>query len=154
MPSDQKLCKTCRGVKPVDDFNRNSKSKDRLQYNCRVCSSRHLREWKLKNPERNAERTRQWRRNNPIRQKVAQWLWNGINMTASGYLALLQSQNNNCALCGIPRTKLAVDFAVDHDHKTGKVRGLLCQKCNRGLGHFQDSPDLLRKAVAYLGECP
>ena len=43
-------------------------------------------------------------------------------------------------------------LAVDHDHKTGKIRGLLCISCNVGLGHFQDDVELLRSAILYLQE--
>jgi len=56
---------------------------------------------------------------------------------------------NECIICG-----LEVPVVVDHDHKTGDVRGGLCTNCNLGLGHFKDSPELLRFAALYLeGKC-
>jgi hypothetical protein len=62
------------------------------------------------------------------------------------YETLREGQERACAICGafnsVPH--------VDHDHTTGKVRELLCGKCNRGLGSFQDDPVLLRKAAEYI----
>jgi hypothetical protein len=70
--------------------------------------------------------------------------------------AMLAKQNGVCAICGgLPRSVNGssgkiTDFAVDHDHKTKKVRGLLCSHCNRGIGLFKDDPAILRRAAAYL----
>lgn len=65
-------------------------------------------------------------------------------------------QGAACAICGREGFKMKAahhtKLAVDHDHDTGKVRGLLCHNCNRGLGLFQDSPDVLLRAVDYLGK--
>lgn len=58
---------------------------------------------------------------------------------------LLAKQENKCAVCGLRTT-----LVVDHDHTSGDVRGLLCQKCNKGLGHFLDDPSLLNRAEKYL----
>jgi hypothetical protein len=62
---------------------------------------------------------------------------------------IVQSQNNLCAICKIlfenPRTT-----HLDHDHTTGKIRGILCQKCNHGIGLFKDSTELLKSAILYL----
>ena len=62
------------------------------------------------------------------------------------YERLLAQQDSKCGICS---RELAPPH-IDHDHKTGKLRGLLCFNCNVGLGHFQDSPELLAKAMAYL----
>ena len=64
---------------------------------------------------------------------------------------LIDSHNGLCNICGSDTAGFGrKGFCIDHDHKTGKVRGLLCQKCNIGLGNFNDSPDLLKKAIDYL----
>ena len=69
------------------------------------------------------------------------------------YLELLEAQNNSCAICkdtlsGNSRT--SGKLFVDHCHTTNKVRGLLCSRCNHGLGHFRDDQNLLQKAIEYL----
>lgn len=58
----------------------------------------------------------------------------------------------NCAICGVHFSALRKRLHIDHDHATGKVRGMLCNKCNLGLGQFNDSVDLLKKAIGYLGD--
>lgn len=69
------------------------------------------------------------------------------------YNIFLENQGGVCAICGQPEKDSKKTYlSVDHDHETGKVRGLLCSDCNRGLGSFKDSPDLLDKAKAYLGK--
>ena len=62
---------------------------------------------------------------------------------------MLISQNGGCAICGKTQPGKR-DFHIDHDHKTGKVRGLLCVNCNLGIGNMQDDPSLLRLAIRYL----
>ncbi|TKB94510.1 MAG: hypothetical protein E8D40_00910 [Nitrospira sp.] len=66
------------------------------------------------------------------------------------YNTLLDLQEHCCRLCGAPDMSSKMSLAVDHDHKTGKVRKLLCGKSNRGLGYFNDDPDLLARAEVYL----
>lgn len=74
-------------------------------------------------------------------------------ITPAQYDAMLDAQDGVCAICGRPpkggRTSSA-SLHVDHDHKTGIVRGLLCNACNLGVGKFMDSPALLRIAAVYL----
>ena len=62
---------------------------------------------------------------------------------------LLKEQDGRCAICGT-RNPGAYGWSTDHDHATGKTRGLLCNWCNPGLGNFKDNPELLRKAIEYL----
>lgn len=77
-----------------------------------------------------------------------------FGITPEDYETLLENQNNCCALCGKPEVVTwkgkVKQLAVDHDHSTGLVRSLLCQKCNTGLGSFNDSEELLEKAIKYL----
>jgi hypothetical protein len=73
-------------------------------------------------------------------------------LTPEAYFVLRMVQGNKCAICG----KLPISTGnrqrlhVDHDHVTGRVRGLLCPDCNRGLGSFHDNPGFLTQAAAYL----
>lgn len=70
-------------------------------------------------------------------------------LTKSGWQQLVQKQRGRCAIC---RKKPEKRLHVDHCHRTKKVRGLLCQQCNIGVGFFRDSPSLLRSAIKYLGK--
>lgn len=62
----------------------------------------------------------------------------------------LSAQNNCCAICGKHQDQQKRAFAVDHDHETGKTRGILCNICNLGIGRFKDDITLLQKAIDYL----
>lgn len=83
-------------------------------------------------------------------------LQRNYNIDVDTYFELLKLQNNGCAICGEtdPSTKVKTAFDVDHDHITGKVRGLLCSSCNSGLGLWEDSVEKLRKAIDYLENPP
>lgn len=69
-------------------------------------------------------------------------------MTENQYSEMMSKQNGQCSICKKPPLKRRL--AVDHNHDTGKVRGLLCDKCNLGLGYFNDNVELLTKALDYL----
>lgn len=71
-------------------------------------------------------------------------------ITLEEYNRLFAEQNGRCAICGISQLELTKRLCVDHDHETGKVRGLICNMCNGGLGYFKDSLTSLEKAVEYL----
>jgi hypothetical protein len=79
-----------------------------------------------------------------------------FGITYDNYMEIYKQQEGVCALCGFPetaldhRTKRPRMLAVDHCHISGNIRGLLCTKCNTGLGNFLDSPDLLEKAIKYI----
>lgn len=69
------------------------------------------------------------------------------------YNEMLEAQEGVCFICGNPEDSKRHEnqkLAVDHCHSTGKIRGLLCNRCNRGLGYFRDNPDLLAKAFSYV----
>jgi hypothetical protein len=74
----------------------------------------------------------------------------GVN--SEEYETLLARQGGKCALCGTtdPKGPIPGQFVFDHDHTTGKIRGLLCNCCNTGLGMFEDSVEALTRAVRYL----
>ena len=84
------------------------------------------------------------------------YLQRSYGITYKNYEALLKGQKYKCAICGsegfiLDAMKHKLKLVVDHSHKTGVVRGLLCHNCNRGLGLFQDNPDILQSAIEYLG---
>jgi hypothetical protein len=71
-------------------------------------------------------------------------------LTVKTYDALLAKQSGLCAVCHGPAVGKGDQLSVDHDHMTGRVRGLLCHHCNAALGHLFDDPNLLRQAAIYL----
>lgn len=97
--------------------------------------------------ESRAAYQRQWRAKNPLKAKQND-LRKMFGIDLAEYARMLDSQNGGCAICG--KTDKHYRLAVDHCHDKGHVRGLLCADCNRGLGLFKDSPDLLTRAAEYL----
>lgn len=73
-----------------------------------------------------------------------------FGITSEDYQALLEKQNFSCALCKKHSLEFKQRLAVDHCHETGKIRGLLCFKCNTALGKFNDDPEMLKEAIKYL----
>jgi len=73
-------------------------------------------------------------------------------ITSDDYDLLLARQNGGCAICGRTSNLSGRLMAVDHDHDTDEVRGILCENCNFGIGSMQDSPALLIKAAEYLSD--
>lgn len=71
-------------------------------------------------------------------------------ITLDDYNKIFQKQNGCCAICGKHQSELNRRLDVDHDHKTGKVRALLCSHCNTGLGSFRDNINVMKKAIKYL----
>lgn len=108
---------------------------------------------------RNKNYQAQWKEIN--KEKVKEYsvkvnLKNSYNITIEEYDQMLQKQNYVCAICKRPerrkeaRTDAIRRLAVDHCHKTNKVRGLLCSDCNTAIGLFQDDVNILQEAIEYL----
>lgn len=87
---------------------------------------------------------------------IKQRKWSAAGVDAARYQEMLHEQNGVCAICKQPETApdkasgKTKDLAIDHCHKSGKIRALLCSNCNRGLGLFNDDIELLAKARAYV----
>jgi len=80
-----------------------------------------------------------------------QHLKDNFGISLEEYHKIFQAQNGKCAICKKHQSELKRALAVDHDHETGQVRGLLCANCNLALGHLKDDPGLLCNAIKYLG---
>jgi len=96
---------------------------------------------------------KEWTKNNPEKRNLynkKRRLKANFNLTCEEYDAMYEKQNKGCAICGSEKSELGRILAVDHNHTTEKIRGLLCNKCNQGLGFFNDNLDLLQGAVLYL----
>ena len=111
--------------------------------------AKYLREWRKKNPKKcRAYYTK--RDKEEIREKA--WM-RRYGITRKDYDTMYEKQQGSCAVCHTTEIGRGhTYFHVDHDHATGAVRGLLCDKCNRGLGYFDDDPTLLYQAGLYLEE--
>ena len=93
-------------------------------------------------------RGREWKRRNTdktSKYKYAYRLRTKYSLTEEQHRQMLESQGCKCRICGKHNPN-----CVDHCHKTGAIRGLLCNHCNWGLGNFRDNPSLLNKAIEYL----
>ncbi len=164
----KKPCSSCKRLLPVGDFGKDSNTPTGLGYACRECSNAETKSRrdaeKAKDPEAYLalQRATQaaWRDGaTPELRKTRgrRQLFKARGVTAEWYEENLAEQGGVCAICRQPESKLSSGgglkmLAIDHDHTTGKVRGLICQQCNIGIGALQDSPELIRKAVRYLIE--
>ena len=101
----------------------------------------------LKNKERIAEYSR--KRYNPEHSRDLR-LKLYYNISLEQYNDMFISQEGKCAICGRHQSDFKRRLAVDHDHNTGKVRGLLCQRCNYGIGYFQENTEILENVIRYL----
>lgn len=106
--------------------------------------------WYASNAKRVVESTKQWRKNNPEAHKKntrKYHLKKHYGLTPEQYAVMRKAQHGRCAIC---RRRSPRRLHVDHCHRTGRLRALLCNRCNLGIGYFDDCPALMRKAAAYL----
>ncbi len=73
-------------------------------------------------------------------------------MTLDEYNRMLTAQGGVCAICGVKTARKGWRLAVDHCHATGRVRGLLCHRCNSAIGMMRESAELMRRAADYLNK--
>ena len=130
-----KRCSSCKVEKPLSDFNKNKSGKLGVHNQCRMCA----RLWKP-SPEAlkvSRRKTREWNR-----KKLS-------GFTPEDFESKLKEQGYRCAICGTEDPG-ATNWHADHDHKTGMKRGVLCHKCNTGLGLLKDDVDILCAAIEYI----
>lgn len=134
-----KKCRRCEELKPRTEFTRVTGLPNAVQANCKAC---------------NAEITKGKRRKlgkqavSVINRRSK--LKRNFGLSLEDYEKILASQNGKCAICGTSEPGGRGSFAVDHCHQSEVIRGLLCNRCNVGLGHFNDDPHLLLMAVDYI----
>lgn len=138
-------------------------------YNAKVAEQN--REWRKNNRDRRLAYERAYRADNKdrLRNQNAAWqraarkndpmryrrdhLWKHYKITLEDYDKMVDKQGGCCDCCHLPAST-GKFLHVDHDHKTGIVRGLLCTKCNTALGMFGDDPKVIRRAIAYMAGTP
>jgi hypothetical protein len=127
----RKVCNKCNIEFSVNDFYRSKNSKDGYLNKCKKC----VYDSCYKDISEDKKLIRKM-------YKIKY----SYGLTKEQYIDLKTKCNNACSICGNKERKLC----VDHNHTTGKVRGLLCKSCNSGLGIFKDSPEVLKVAIKYL----
>lgn len=145
-----KTCSSCKQEKPLDEFYRNKGTRDRLASQCKACSGLAGEVFAKSHRKELSDKSCRLYRENPEHQRTIarkSILKCVYGLEFEDYLQILLNQQNKCAIC---RKDFLKTPHVDHDHKTGKVRGLLCQECNHGVGNFEDSPARIRDAANYL----
>ena len=152
----QVWCTSCSQYLPESEI-RWDAVRNRWDGSCRSCKTlaykRHLdaplREAKAAERRANhAAYMRKWAAKNRDVQRIKVTLrtW---GLTEAQYRALFDAQDHKCAVCGA-EARTGKVLAIDHCHDSGRIRGLLCQDCNLGMGQFADDPNLLEAAVRYL----
>ena len=128
-----KKCRKCNKEKSLSCFGKVKARKNKEHSWCKECCAANVRERYKKDPScwRNA------------------YLKNNFSISEVEYSVLFDAQKGVCAIC-FESDQSGRRLAVDHDHKTGAVRGLLCSQCNIGLGNFKDDARRLEKALVYL----
>lgn len=134
----EKECRICKIYKYKEEFHKDRNSPDGICYYCKNCANSKARLWH----KENKHLVKDARRNSWIKTR------HGISLQE--YTERLATQNYECAICGVKLSTSGYFTHLDHDHKTGRLRGFLCTNCNRGLGHFKDSVIFLTKACEYL----
>lgn len=156
------VCCRCKKSKPISEFTPRHDRPRGYHYNCKECAraERKNPRYRKLNNIRTKEYLKRLRETDPEKyyQKCRKSNLKKYNLTIEEYDSLLQKQNGVCAICGKPpedsckKSKYSDDIKlhIDHDHETGRVRGLLCTKCNFGIGSFSDDIDLMLDAVYYV----
>lgn len=143
-----KICTSCRIDKETTEFYSHKWGKSGVASRCKKCRNSESAAYRKLNPEKMAAQARKWRNNNKKRH-LNNVLMLKFKISVDAYERMYKEQNGCCAIC----ESLSISgrrMAVDHNHSTGEIRGLLCDKCNRGIGFLKDSIHNLQKAVNYL----
>ena len=160
-----KRCKKCGVLKPLDDFYKSVGMRDGHRHDCKACNLEEKRQRYLADPAPAKARVKRWQQENPERlnayrrsrrlepevklRERAGHLMRKYGITLKQYEAMLEEQGGGCFICERPQRD-DISLHVDHDHSTGKIRGILCFPCNNALADLQDDPELLRKAASYV----
>jgi hypothetical protein len=136
----RKKCRDCGEYKKLSYFYPHKSCSQGVRSECVTCEKK-----------RRAVRHQRAKKYHPERRRSVV-LKNKYGITGEQFEQMLIAQNNKCKICQSTDPGPKGVFAVDHCHRTNKVRGLLCYLCNIGLGSFRDNVDFLNSAVTYLKE--
>ena len=141
-----KLCKKCKVEKSLNDFAANKRNKNGLSWHCKNCQASYGAAWYLKDRDKILAKNRE--KYSPEKRKMALLKKYGISIDE--YKKMLKEQNNRCIICNTNKPGGQGNFPVDHDHLTGQLRNLLCNRCNMLIGQAQDNINVLENAIEYL----
>lgn len=138
---ETRTCSKCGETKPAEAFGKRNGGRWYKSW-CRPCESAARLEYARRDPRSPEERSlAYWRR--AIKREYG--------ITEADYDRMLAEQGGRCAICAATECGGGrARFCIDHDHETGAVRGLLCNRCNAAIGRMEDSADLLARAADYL----
>lgn len=149
-PEGMKRCPKCDTIKPLDTFGANRTAYDGKQPYCKPCSVAAVTKSRHKDPTSHRASSKAWREKNADRHadNNAKWKYGVEHGT---YAKMFEDQGGKCAICETQEPGAGCTrFPIDHCHDTGKVRGLLCNSCNNGIGRFKHDPNLTDAASRYL----
>lgn len=164
MTEEGRLCTRCQNRKDPSEFGRYINNPGEINHNCKECMRDQARQRRYSDLElsRAKERLKARKQYANNREKIKEARSNErltyrYGLSKSLLADLLDMQDGCCAICSrplslAPQTPQMDKANVDHDHATGAVRGLLCLKCNNGLGSFEDRLDRLFSAMTYLSQ--
>lgn len=138
---EMKRCTVCKEDKPLTEFVKRSDSPSKLRSGCRQCASKSKRKWVVENKEHISDYSYQRR----LRD---------YGITQEEHEAMLAKQKGCCKICGVKfgEYRTGQTAVIDHCHRKGHVRGILCMKCNTGIGLFSDKTERIKSAIKYLNE--
>jgi hypothetical protein len=150
MTNDNKICRTCKVVKNVNEFQKRASSNDGLAHDCKDCANEYKRNYDKRYPERAKARKDKWVENHPEERKDAAngWYYRHKDQARSTNLkckygitlddkkCMADEQQYQCAICHTFEPDLQ-KLHVDHNHTTKQVRSLLCASCNKLLGYIE-----------------
>lgn len=143
-----KRCIKCNGLLSLQYFTKDASKKDGRSIYCQSCQRRKQKEYRKNTPEKQKEYKKRHHSSEKSRDYSLRYRY---GMTSSQFDIMFESQGRICALCNSDKSD-SKNFVVDHCHKTGKVRGILCSYCNRALGMLKDDTEILKKAIIYLSK--
>lgn len=130
-----RVCQKCNTRKSMTDFYYANRKTCRRR-TCKACVGVRFNERRAANPQRHARASRRW----TIRTKYG--------ISEEQFDRILANQEGQCRVCWT--LLYPANTNIDHDHKSGRVRGLLCFNCNVAIGHFRDNPALMERAAGYI----
>lgn len=146
--SETKKCGRCKEVKSFDSFYKDSYTKTKRTCLCKSCFREERREYRKRNYKKVSDYHKEYNKKYPLLAKNSK-LIHDYGITLEEYNSKILRQENKCEICKKEfNTKNKPN--VDHDHKTNKIRDLLCPKCNFLLGHCDESIAILEAVIFYI----